>query len=182
MHSGARHRTHSHGEICRGRSPGMTQDRGVCRTTVIQRQWMFSTRITCKLIPGRVAAKAYSLGASAPCCALKGHGKCSFPSPLQGGSFFSAPQLGLKPQPVCPPALSGSAAKRRGPSRAYRKLTLTFAPDGQRFFASPSIRHVLTLAAHKIPHDGESDSERAGTSIALHRLLRLTPSRCDRCT
>ncbi len=32
-----------------------------------------------------------------------------------------------------------SAAKRRGPSQAYRKLRRTFAPDRRQFFASPSI-------------------------------------------
>ncbi len=103
-------------------------------------------------------------GASAPgirqhnSCALKGQGKCSFPPPLQGDSSLSAPQLGLKPQPIYPPALSGSAAKRRGPSRAYRMLRRTFAPDRQQFFASRSIEHILTFATHKIPHDRESDA------------------------
>ena len=101
-------------------------------------------------------------GASAPGirqynnCALEGHRRCSFPPPLQGGFFCLAPELGLKPQPICPPALSGFAAKRRGLPRAFQTLTRTFVADGPQFFASPNIKHILSLVAHKIPHDRES--------------------------
>ena len=72
---------------------------------------MFSTRIACKLISGRVAAKAYSLGLSAPgirqcnSCALKGHGKYSFPPPLQGGFRVVVLNLGLKAPGYMPPLL-----------------------------------------------------------------------------
>ncbi len=88
---------------------GMTPDRGVCWPTVLQRQWMFPTRIASELIPGRVAAKAYSLGLqpqesvriiSVP---WRGTGNIPYPPPLQGGFRLVVLNLGLEAPSYMPP-------------------------------------------------------------------------------
>ena len=124
---------------------------------------MSPIRIACKLIRGRIEAKECSLGASAPgisshnSCALEGHGPCS--------SFLRPSWLGFHPSTLNPRRCRGLSYFAPTGLQAdivwHVQAKLGRVKEQEKDHgqprtvdrATPSIKHILSLAAHKIPHD-----------------------------